>query len=103
MASYGPVTIRATTPSRASSYGGPGASRSAQTGCVRPLPVPLTRLVRRTRRRGGAGHVTAAPVGCARLLRQILNELVAGLEQFLLVDDVVAVEDGAGGSRVLPW
>ena len=30
------------------------------------------------------------------VLRQILHELVAGLEQFLLVDDVVAVEDGAG-------
>ena len=30
-----------------------------------------------------------------RLLRQILDELVAGLEQFLLVDNVVAVEDGA--------
>ena len=30
-----------------------------------------------------------------RLLRQILDELVAGVEQFLLVDDVVAVEDGA--------
>ena len=30
-----------------------------------------------------------------RLLRQIGDQLVAGLEQFLLVDDVVAVEDGA--------
>ena len=30
-----------------------------------------------------------------RLLRQILDELVPGVEQFLLVDDVVAVEDGA--------
>ena len=39
----------------------------------------------------------AVPAGCARLrlLFQILDELVAGLEQFLLVDDVVAVEDGA--------
>ena len=30
-----------------------------------------------------------------RLLRQIGDELVPGVEQFLLVDDVVAVEDGA--------
>ena len=30
-----------------------------------------------------------------RLLRQTGDELVAGVEQFLLVDDVVAVEDGA--------
>ena len=30
-----------------------------------------------------------------RLLRQILDELVPGVEQFLLVDDVIAVEDGA--------
>ena len=30
-----------------------------------------------------------------RLLRQILDELVPGVEQFLLVDDVVAVENGA--------
>ena len=30
-----------------------------------------------------------------RLLRQIGDQLVPGVEQFLLVDDVVAVEDGA--------
>ena len=30
-----------------------------------------------------------------RLLRQIRDELVPGVEQFLLVDDVTAVEDGA--------
>ena len=30
-----------------------------------------------------------------RLLREILDELVAGVEQFLLVNNVVAVEDGA--------
>ena len=29
-----------------------------------------------------------------RLLRQVGNALVSGVEQFLLVDDVVAVEDG---------
>ena len=32
---------------------------------------------------------------CLRLLRQIGDELVPGVEQFLLVDNVVAVEDGA--------
>ncbi len=30
-----------------------------------------------------------------RLLRQIGDQLVPGVEQFLLIDDVVAVEDGA--------
>ena len=30
------------------------------------------------------------------MLRQRGDQLVAGLEQFLFVDDVVAVEDGAG-------
>ena len=30
------------------------------------------------------------------VLRQIGDQLVASVEQFLLVDDVVAVEDGAG-------
>ena len=44
-----------------------------------------------------AGRVRA-PAGCLRLcvLFQIGDELIPGLEQFLLVDDVVAVEDGAG-------
>ena len=41
---------------------------------------------------GGAGRV-GPPTGW-RLLRQIGDKLVPGLEQFLLVDDVVAVEDG---------
>ena len=35
-----------------------------------------------------------APAGRLRLLRQIGDELVAGVEQFLLVNNVVAVEDG---------
>ena len=30
-----------------------------------------------------------------RLLRQILDELVSGVEQFLLINNVVTVEDGA--------
>ena len=42
--------------------------------------------------RGGADRV-GPPTGWHRL-RQIGDELVAGVEQFLLVDDVVAVEDG---------
>ena len=48
-------------------------------------------------RRGGAGRV--GPSATRRrlcVLRQIGDQLVAGLEQFLFVDDVVAVEDGAG-------
>ena len=45
---------------------------------------------------GGAGRV-GPPMGWhrLRLLREILDELVPGVEQFLLVDNVVAVEDGA--------
>ena len=50
---------------------------------------------RRGARGGSAGRVRA-PAGRPRLLRQILDELVPGVEQFLFVDDVVAVEDGAG-------
>ncbi len=56
-------------------------------------------MPRRTRRRGGAGcggtSRVRSPTWRLRLLRQILDELVPGVEQFLFVDDVVAVEDGA--------
>ena len=57
-------------------------------------------MVRCTRRRaargGGAGRVGPPATGRRlRVLRQIREELVPGVEQFLLVDDVVAVEDGA--------
>ena len=47
-------------------------------------------------RGGGAGRV-GPPTGWhrLRLLRQIRDQLVPGVEQFLLVDNVVAVEDGA--------
>ena len=47
-------------------------------------------------RRGGAGRV-GPPATRRRLcvLCQIGDELVPGVEQFLFVDDVVAVEDGA--------
>ena len=47
-------------------------------------------------RDGGAGWV-GPPATRRRLcvLRQIGDKLVAGFEQFLLVDDVVTVEDGA--------
>ena len=51
---------------------------------------------RRGARGGGAGRVGPLAGWChLRLLRQIGDELVPGVEQFLLVDDVVAVEDGA--------
>ena len=96
--------------------GGPCVSRGAQAGGVRPLPPPKPVAVIRCREtraslRGGASHeaegrrgARGGSAGCAgpptgwyrlRLLRQILDELVPGVEQFLLVDDVVAVEDGA--------
>ena len=47
-------------------------------------------------RGGGAGR-EGPPTGWhrLRLLRQILDELVPGVEQFLLMNNVVAVEDGA--------
>ena len=45
-------------------------------------------------RGGGAGRVRAPAGRRLCLLCQIGDELVAGVEQFLLVDDVVAVEDG---------
>ncbi len=45
---------------------------------------------------GGAGWVGPPPGWHhLHLLRQIGDELVPGVERFLLVDDVVAVEDGA--------
>ena len=47
-------------------------------------------------RGGGTGRVgPLAGWHRLRLLRQIGDELVSGVEQFLLVDDVIAVEDGA--------
>ena len=81
--------------------------------CGLPRAQPRTRptspacsyaLVRRTRRRGGVVRGTAVLAGCASpatrrrlcVLRQIGDELIPGLEEFLFVDDVVAVEDGAG-------
>ena len=47
--------------------------------------------------RGGGTNRVGPPTGWCplRLLRQIGDQLVAGLKQFLLIDDVVAVEDGA--------
>ena len=65
---------------------------------------------RRAPLRGGASHEAEgrrwaragrvrAPAGrlrlCLCVLLQVGDQMVAGLEQFLLVDDVVAVEDGA--------
>ena len=92
------------------------AIRSAQAGGVRRPPSPLrpwrragAKEARRAPLRGGASHEAEgqrgargsgagrvrAPAGRLRLPRQIGDELVAGVEQFLFVDDVVAVEDGA--------
>ena len=67
-------------------------------------PTCAYAVVRRTRRSGGVVRGTAVRAGWGPpatrcrlcVLRQIGDQLVAGLEQFLLVDDVVAVEDGAG-------
>ena len=88
---------------------GLGASRSAPTGGVRPPPPPPRgREPGRAPLRGAAAHEAEGrggargggadrvgpPTGWHRL-RQIGDELVAGVEQFLLVDNVVAVEDGA--------
>ena len=87
--------------SLASPYGvGPRPTRGAQTGGVRP-PPPDSRAYhaplcggasheaegRRDARGGGADRV-GPPTGWyrLRLLRQILDELVPGVEQFLLVD-----------------
>ena len=83
------------------------ATCGAQTGGVRPRPG---RAAGGTRtggasheaegrggaRDGGAGRVRRPPRGVACVLRQIGDQLVASLEEFLLIDDVVAVEDGAG-------
>ncbi len=84
----------------------------AQTGGVRPPPPPpRVRESGRAPLRGAASHEAegrgrgaGGGVGRVgplagwhrlRLLREILDELVPGVEQFLFVDDVVAVEDGA--------
>ena len=91
--------------------GGPGGARVSSArpeGCR--VSSPVSPDVPRARLRGGASHETqgrrgarggrAGRSGATRrrlcVLRQIGDQLVAGLEQFLLVDDVVAVEDGAG-------
>ena len=92
--------------SLASPCGGLYATCGAQTGGVRP-PPPGSRACRAPLR-GGASHEAEGrrgargsgvgrvgpPPGWPRL-RQIGDQLVPGVEQFLLVDDVVAIEDGA--------
>ena len=88
------------------------ASRGAPMGDVRPLrppargrePVPGAgapvrgagphEAEERSRARGGSVGPVGPPTGWRRL-RQIGDQPVAGVEEFLLVDDVVAVEDGA--------
>ena len=79
----------------------------AVSGDRRPRPVAVIRCrearaflrgaaSHEAKGRGGADRV-GPPTGRRRrrLLREIGDELVPGVEQFLLVDDVVAVEDGA--------
>ena len=72
---------------------GPDASCGAQTGGVRR---PLPRSAAASPGCGGAGRV-GPPATRHRLclLRQMGDQLIPGHEQFLLVDDVVAVEDSA--------
>ena len=86
-----------------------GAKVSNDPGLPRPPATPPTRrgaLLRgaasnEPKGRGGARGGGVGRVGPLagwhrlRLLRQIGDQLVPGVEQLLLVDDVVAVEDGA--------
>ena len=77
----------------------PAAPRRAVPGPGRPqlrAGAGGTRAL--TRWCGARAGRVRAPAGRLRLcvLFQISDELIPGLEQFLLVDDVVAVEDGAG-------
>ena len=79
---------------------GLGATRGAQTGGVRPRPLrgaASHEAEGRSGARGGGVDRVGPPTGWhrLRLLCQIGDQLVAGLEQFLLVNNVVAVEDGA--------
>ena len=76
------------------------ANRRAVSGPRRP-PLPLRGAAsheaegRGGARGGGVGRVgPLAGWHRLRLLREILDELVPGVEQFLLMNNVVAVEDG---------
>ena len=98
--------------SLAGSYPGPGREPRRTDG---RCPAPAASKWRagagcRASLRGGASHEVEGRGGARgggsgrvgplagwhrlRLLRQIGDELVSGVEQFLLVDDVVAVENG---------
>ena len=74
---------------------GLGAIRGAQLGGVRP--PPHLRPVAASWHPGGRRSAPLRPATPRRLRLscQIGDELVPGREEFLLVDDVVAVEDGA--------
>ena len=87
-------------------HSGAGRNQATYPEHVR-VSSPVSPAVPRARLRGGASHETKGRRGAGRVgppatrcrlcvLFQIGDELVAGLEQFLFVDDVVAVEDGAG-------
>ena len=78
----GPTTLVDTAP----------ACRGAHTAAHRRPRVPEVVVVA-----GTGGRVPArVPAGRLRLPRQRGDQLVAGVEPFLLVDAVVAVDDGAG-------
>ena len=80
-------------------YAASGRARNGQNLCQKGFlqsQLPSHETVR-LGRADGASRVGSPPGWCRRrLLRQIGDQLVAGVEQFLFVDDVVAVEDGAG-------
>ena len=83
-------------PSRWKTSGLSGLRLSRASWCRARPSCALTRWC--VARGAGAGRRAGrvrAPAGRLRLLRQIGDELVPGVEQVLLVDDVVAVEDGA--------
>ena len=76
--------------------GPPVRSRGSVPGGRAPLRGAVSHEAKgRGRARGGGAGRVRAPAGRLRLPGQIGDELVPGVEQFLLVDDVVAVEDGA--------
>ena len=92
-------------------HSGAGRHQATYPEHVR-VSSPVSPAVPRARLRGGAPHEAERRCGARDggagwvgppatrrrlcVLRQIGDQLVAGLEQFLFVDDVVAVEDGAG-------
>ena len=77
----------------------PGSTLSPRSSDISRGRVPSTSLGSSRDVRGTSWGSTSGPGATGwrrlRLLRQIGDELVPSVEQFLLMDDVVAVEDGA--------